>query len=76
MVLGGLVPCLGGGGPGKGGLRTGKHWVFRDMGKCQDWAEATRQLWGHLGSFSIRLPGVTRSPSRKRPKIFKLHNLE
>lgn len=37
-------------------------------GKCQDRGEATRQLWGHLGSFSIRLPRVTRSPSRKRPK--------
>lgn len=68
MVLGGLAACLGGGGTGKGGLRTGKHWVCRAMEKCQDRAEATRQLLGHLGSFSIRLPGVTRSPSRKRPK--------
>lgn len=71
-VLGGLTTCLG------GGAWEEWHWDWpaqglQGHGECQcshgaGIGHVTRQLWGHLGSFSIRLRRGPRSVSRKRPE--------
>ena len=65
VELGGLTPCLSGAGPGKGGLRTGKHWLCRPGGNARIGQRQQGSCGVTLGPFQSGCPGSQGVPAER-----------